>query len=112
MANPAFSLINFVFSIFIVTLVVSSLGFSLNISYQPNVFAANPFPQPYFTSPANNEFMSTVDPNFVKIYDKQVNIRVVDLAENNILYTTFDYSSDGILWIPIGDDINPEFEGI
>jgi hypothetical protein len=101
------------FSIFLVTTILFSTGFFLFLSTKTSVYAVGQSPQPYFTSPANDEFMATLDPDFTKVYDDQVEVRVVDLADNQfITHTTFDYSKDGLLWIPIGEDTNPGFEGI
>jgi len=97
--------------IFQLILIISYVIFSNNliiIKAQTNLP-----PNPYITSPSNNGFMATTDPNIVKVYDSQVELRVVDLTdENDITYALFDFSFDGILWNPIGEDINNGFEGI
>ena len=70
-------------------------------------------PIPYFTSPSNDEFMSTLEPNTVKVFESKVELRVVDLTdEDDITHAVFDFSVDGINWIPIGEDHNNGFEGI
>ena len=70
-------------------------------------------PNPYFTSPANDEFMSTLDPNLVKVYEPTVEVRVIDLAdEDDISHAIFEFSQNGIDWILIEEDYNPGFEGI
>ena len=70
-------------------------------------------PNPYFTSPANDEFMSTIDYDVVKVYENEVNLQVVDLSgENDITNAVFDFSYDGIDWLPIGEDYYNGFEGI
>ena len=70
-------------------------------------------PNPYFTSPSNDEFMSTLDPNLVKVYESQVEVRVIDLTdENDINHALFEFSQDGIDWILIEEDFYDGFEGI
>jgi len=57
--------------------------------------------------------METTDPNIVKVFESQVEIRVVNLTEeNDIIADNFEFSFDGIIWNPIGEDINKNFEGI
>ena len=70
-------------------------------------------PNPYITSPANTELMTTTDPNLIKVYEKQVEIRVIDLTEeDDITSALFEFSPDGIIWLPIGEDINKDLDGI
>ena len=70
-------------------------------------------PVPYFTSPSDDEFMSCVDPDRVKVYESEVELRVVDLTdEDDITHAVFDFSFDGIDWFPIGEDHYNGFEGI
>jgi hypothetical protein len=70
-------------------------------------------PIPYFTSPSNDEFMSTVEPDTVKVFESNVELRVVDLTdEDDIIYALFYFSVDGIDWFPIGEDHYNGFEGI
>jgi len=70
-------------------------------------------PNPYFTSPSNDEFMSTLDPSIVKVYENSVDISVIDLNdENDITHGLFEFSYDGIYWFPIEDDYYDGFEGI
>ena len=92
-------------------LLISYIIFSNNlimVSAQSNLA-----PNPYITYPSNNDFMETIDPNLVKVYNNQVEVRVVDLTEeNDIIFALFDFSFDGIIWNPIGEDTNNGFEGI
>jgi hypothetical protein len=70
-------------------------------------------PVPYFTSPSNDEFMSTLEPDTVKVFESNVELRVVDLTdEDDIIFALFDFSLDGIDWFPIGEDHYNGFEGI
>jgi hypothetical protein len=70
-------------------------------------------PEPYFTSPSNDEFMSTLDPGLIKVYEKQVEVRVVDLTdEDDITHALFEYSYDGLDWFLLEEDYNKGFEGI
>jgi hypothetical protein len=70
-------------------------------------------PEPYFTSPQNDEFMSTVDPNIIKVYEKEVELRVVDLNnKNDNTHCLFEFSFDAIDWTLIGEDYYSGFEGI
>jgi len=70
-------------------------------------------PDPYFTSPSNDEFMSTLDPNIIKVYENQVEVRVVDLSdENDITHALFEFSFDGLDWFLIEEDYYNGFEGI
>lgn len=113
MASHPFLNYNKVVSTFFVVILLFSLGFYLFFLPETRVNAQEQPLQPYFTSPANDEFMSTVDPLYTKVYEDQVQIRVEDLTNNqNITHTIFDYSPDGFLWIPIGEDTYSGFEGI
>jgi hypothetical protein len=95
-------------SLIILVFAVFSDCFALTFEPQPNLQ-----PMPYFTSPSNDEFMSTVDPNVVKVFESDVELRVVDLAdEDDIIYAFFYFSFDGIEWLPIGEDHYNGFEGI
>ena len=95
-------------SLIILVLAVFSDCFVLTVEAQPDLP-----PIPYFTSPANDEFMSTLEPNTVKVFDSTVELRVVDLTgENDITHALFDFSFDGLGWIPIGEDHYDGFEGI
>lgn len=95
--------LTFVFFVFITFSCIPT-----TVKAQPNLP-----PEPYFTAPANDEFMSTVDPSIVKVYDPEVEVRVVDLTdEDDILYATFFFSFDGIDYLPIGEDVYDGFEGI
>jgi hypothetical protein len=98
-----------VFQLIFVFLVFTMFsGILTTVKAQPNLP-----PMPYFTAPTNDEFMSTVDPNIVKVYDSEVEVRVVDLAdEDDILFASFFFSVDGIDYIPIGEDVYDGFEGI
>ena len=70
-------------------------------------------PDPYFTSPSNDEFMSTLNPNIVKVYENLVEVRVVDLTdENDITHALFEFSYDGLDWFLLEEDYNNGFEGI
>ncbi len=70
-------------------------------------------PDPYFTSPSNDEFMSTLDPTIIKVYENQVEIRVIDLSdENDITHALFEFSYDGLDWFLIEEDYYNGFEGI
>lgn len=70
-------------------------------------------PKPYITSPANTELMTTTEPNLIKVYEEQVKIRVIDLTEeNDITSALFEFSPDGIIWLPIGEDVNKDLDGI
>jgi len=70
-------------------------------------------PIPYFTSPSNDEFMATLEPDIVKVFESNVELRVVDLTdEDDITHAVFDFTVDGIDWLPIGEDHNNGFEGI
>ena len=70
-------------------------------------------PNPYFTSPSNDEFMSTLNPNIVKVYENLVEVRVVDLTdENDITHALFEFSYDGLDWFLLEEDYNNGFEGI
>lgn len=69
-------------SLVILVFAVFSDCFVLTVEAQPDLP-----PMPYFTSPSNDEFMSTVDPNFVKVFESNVELRVVDLSdEDNITH--------------------------
>lgn len=95
-------------SLVILVFALFSDCFVLTVESQTNLQ-----PIPYFTSPSNDEFMSTVDPDIVKVFESNVELRVVDLAdEDDITHALFDFSVDGINWIPIGEDYNNGFEGI
>jgi len=101
------------FSIIMVILLFSAGLFFLNSLTKSTVSAADLPPQPYFTSPANDEFMGTMDPAYVKVYGDQVEVRVTDLGEEeDIIQTMFEFSEDGLIWNLIGVDENPGLEGI
>lgn len=85
----------------------------LSIYFLPVEAHTNLPPNPYFTSPSNDEFMATLDPGLVKVYDNFVDVRVIDLTEeNDITHTLFEFSWDGVEWFSIEDDYNDGFEGI
>ena len=94
----------------LVILVFAVFSDCFAVTFEPQT---NLQPIPYFTSPSNDEFMSTVDPNMVKVFESNVELRVVDLAdEGDITHALFDFSVDGIDWISIGEDWDNGFEGI
>lgn len=73
---------------------------------------ADQIPQPFITSPSNDEFMYSLDPTIVKVYEDTTQITVVDLAdEDDISYVAFEFSFDGFGWLPIGIDNYGGFEG-
>ena len=101
-----------IFAIFLIIIVSLISSFFLSLQIEPEAYAANTPPQPYFVYPANDEFMGTMDPAFVKAYGDQVEARVTDLSEEeDIVETVFDFSEDGLIWTPIGVDIYSGFEG-
>ena len=86
---------------------------SLFSNFLPIQSQTNMPPNPYITHPANDEFMSTLDPNMIKVYENKVEVRVINLNnENDIVYALFEFSIDGINWLPIGEDHYDGFEGI
>jgi hypothetical protein len=57
--------------------------------------------------------MYTLDPGLTKVYEKQVEVRVVDLTEeDDITHALFEYSMDGLDWFLLEEDFNEDFEGI
>lgn len=69
-------------------------------------------PQPYITSPSNDEFLYSLPP-MVKATGDQIPIRAVDLSgEGDTVLAIFEYSSNFLDWEIIGIDANPGFEGI
>lgn len=69
-------------------------------------------PQPYITSPSNDEFLYSLPP-MVKVTGNPVQIRAVDLSgEDDIALAVFEYSSNLIEWVLIAIDEDPGFEGV
>ncbi len=97
--------------IFHFTIIITTV-FSIN-NFISVVAQTNLPPEPYFTSPSNDEFMSTLDPNIIKVYEKAVEVRVIDLTnEDDITYALFEFSYDGDEWLFLEEDFNQGFEGI
>lgn len=69
-------------------------------------------PQPYITSPSNDEFLYSLPP-MVKATGNPVQIRAVDLSgEDDVTLAIFEFSSNLIEWELIAIDENPGFEGV
>ena len=70
-------------------------------------------PEPFFTSPSNDEYLSTTLEGVVKIHENVTMVSVIDLTgEDDVVQVAFDFSFDGLEWLPIGVDVDPGFEGI
>ena len=70
-------------------------------------------PEPFFTSPSNDEYLSTTLMGVVKIHEEMTMVSVIDLTgEDDVIQVAFDFSFDGLEWFPIGVDVDPGFEGV
>jgi hypothetical protein len=99
-------------AIVVLLLLVFPLFSQLGVIYEAKGQADLP-PLPFFTSPSNDEYLSTMLDGVVKVGEPLTTIRVIDLAdEDDISYVTFYYSHDGLSWIRLGVDENGDFEGI